>query len=459
MTACLILTHATLLHFFNRSFYLDDLEKIYALQKLGKDKNNYGPTDEVTHLIAELQASNYSHIQTSTKIQDYLLRFSYVDEMRKVIDEDIYQLSLVVEPPKNIEKKNHNQHQVANSEQRRSHFNFLTHKENRSNRYLKRPSFNLTSSQTTPDFKNNNAVDTYKVDEGKSFTDRVLTKNNKSQPETETPKRSSYLEKKKLGHKKSKSLNTRLIFEKPTIQVQKPKVNRFPQYSPDINLKRSTTCETFKAKQYNNSLRISNNSLSNTHSTHSQTSSISSVNNFPITNNSVFDLNMSITEGAVLRKTVMKNGKVKSDLISKWNKYWMTLNNISGEILLYDKFADRSLDKKSNDPSNRDFYRKQPSKQILLKSDDNSTENNSSSRNTSSENEFSSIYCNMLPWYVVDRERDFMFDLCHRSNGTLYRFKVDGESSLAKWIDSFNNIPKSLNNNNNTSSLDTDFTC
>lgn len=82
--------------------------------------------------------------------------------MRKVIDEDIYQLSLVVEPPKNIEKKNNN-HNVANSEQRtRSHFNFLTHKENRSSKYLKRPSFNLTSSQTTPDFKNN-AVDTYKV--------------------------------------------------------------------------------------------------------------------------------------------------------------------------------------------------------------------------------------------------------------------------------------------------------
>lgn len=440
--------------------------------------------------------------------------------MRRVIDEDVYQLSLLVEPPKNIEKKN-NIHILPASEYRRTAFDFFTQKDRgskfNSNRYLKRPSFNphhpfnmgISSSQTTPDFagidKNVdfkglevketdiNGVDTFEVDgcskigqtykiEGKSFTDKPVGRNHSDKNSLDTP-HSRYLQKKKLGHKKSKSLNTRLdIFKKitPTIKVHKDSsVDHGLNPNSDENqtrphLQRSTTCETFKSKPKlnshlrNASIELSMNSLS---TTHSQASSISSCGQFEHFQNSTvnhaigsqqtgscFDLasmSSSTCEGSVSRRTVMKKGKVKSDLVSRWTRYWMVLDSITGQVLLFEKCADRSIDKKSNDVLNRDFYKKQPSKRICLR--DSNSEAGVSHGQINNNQDFNSIYNNMVPWYIIDRERDGMLDLCHRNNGTLYRFKIEPASDLDRWVNALNSATSSHNNIPNTFSLDTDF--
>merc|ERR1719220_1984150 len=52
-------------------------------------------------LIATLQGSDYLHITPNTAVQEFLLSFSYVEELRKKLEDAVYECSECVEPSEN----------------------------------------------------------------------------------------------------------------------------------------------------------------------------------------------------------------------------------------------------------------------------------------------------------------------------------------------------------------------
>ena len=110
----------------------------------------------------------------------------------------------------------------------------------------------------------------------------------------------------------------------------------------------------------------------------------------------------------------------------------MQIDTKSGTILLFDRHSiekTRSID--NMDDLTRKNFKQQASKAISIQ------------HKPCSDDEMGQEIIGFQPtsnWYVLDPLQDFSFDLCHKSGGILYRFKVSNANIQKKWIEVLNNV-------------------
>ena len=184
-------------------------------------------------------------------------------------------------------------------------------------------------------------------------------------------------------------------------------------------------------------------------------------------------------QGPISRKIILKDGKPKR--FSRWVEYWMHLQIDSGQLLLYERTENKnesssatkiwfgSKDKdnsdnnskdgnNSNNPKdnskhfNRSNYATYPTKHIDLKQRKFDFTKSSATNNkekvekslhqtySHDSNENPAILAdnnnNNSLWYVINLEKNNTFDVCHKENGTLYRFKTERVNLTYKWVGS-----------------------
>jgi len=228
----------------------------------------------------------------------------------------------------------------------------------------------------------------------------------------------------------SSSQNSRHLYAKiPAKQINLRNFNtNNANYQNPIIYK---TLPTPTIKNKSQTIGLLENSNNNSHLTaknHNTSNSILEPNN-----NKYRSLSMNKSMSVDFKNNLRTKSSLSSSTASNVNANLTNVGNIQNQNVFEENANNNNTNEMVNTAEDLRFYSKQHKIVNNANSESSGKDFFSSIDESNEENKTKSSPL----WYVVDLETDSTFDICHKKNGTMYRFRVDNPNHVKKWVEAF----------------------